>query len=80
MIEVSLTGFFGLVLVVIFVAAAASAYFHRRREHRAARALRRLMIRCRVCGSAYRATGGSANQRCPHCGRENPAGRDRRLG
>ena len=80
MIEVSITEFFALVLFVTFVGAALSAFFHRRREHVAAKALRRAMVRCRVCGSAYRAAAAGGTQRCPHCGRENPVGRDRRLG
>ena len=80
MIDVGLTGFFVVLLCAVAFVAALSAWLDRRRSRSAAASMRAQMVRCRACASVYRVGSGGGIHRCPECGRENPQGRDRRLG
>ena len=78
--EVSLAQFFVVILVLTFIGAGLSAFIDRRHDRVRAKAIKKSVIRCRICGCAYQAASGKAPQACPECGRENLPGRDRRLG
>lgn len=78
--EVTLTGFFEFLLVAVALLAGFSILWDRLSVRRAARAVRRAAVRCRICGAVYRRESGHSVEACPECGAENPCGRDRRLG
>ncbi len=78
--EVSLTGFFEAVLICVALLAGLSILWDRLAVRRAARAVRRAAVGCRICGAVYRGESGRSVEACPECGAENPCGRDRRLG
>ena len=80
MIDLSISQFFVVILMGIAVLAGISVARDRLHERRAARAVRRDTIRCRVCAAVYRREGRQAIQDCPECGSPNRCGRDRRLG
>jgi predicted RNA-binding Zn-ribbon protein involved in translation (DUF1610 family) len=80
MMEVSMSDFFGVILLLTFEGAGISFFLDRRRDRSRANAIKKSVIRCRVCGCAYQAPHGHAAIPCPECGRENQRGRDRRLG
>ena len=78
--SVSLSEFFGIILVVTFVCAGISVFMDRRRDRVRASEIKRSTLRCRVCGCVYPQSDGRGARECPECGRENIPGRDRRLG
>jgi rubrerythrin len=80
MIEIGISQFFGIVLLAAAVLAGLSAGRDLLHERRAARALRRDAVRCRICGAVFRRPDAGPIQSCPHCGRPSRSGRDRRLG
>ena len=80
MIEISFSGFFVLIFCGTVILAVVASAWDRHVVRRAARAVRRNTIRCRICGATFRWEGGERLQACPECGRLNQAGRDRRLG
>lgn len=80
MIEIDLAGFFAGILGAVSIVAGLSVWLDRRRCRSEAASLRAQMVRCRACASVYRVGGGGGIHTCPECGRENPQGRDRRLG
>ena len=79
-IELEIAQFFTAILLGAAVVVGVSALLTELRERRSAKAVRRGIVRCRICGAAYRGGGTNLVQECPECGNRNRCGRDRRLG
>ena len=81
MIGLDLTQFFVMILSVGVGGAGLGVLVDELRERRMFREVRRNIMRCRICGTAYRKEGQQeAVQPCPECASPNPCSRDRRLG
>ncbi len=80
MIGLDLTQFFVMILSVVVGGAGLGVLVDELRERRMFREVRRNIMRCRICGTAYRKEGQEAVQPCPECASPNPCSRDRRLG
>ena len=80
MIELDLTEFFALAVVGTALVAALSVGWDQLRIRRAAKAIRRRTVTCRICGARYLGDENRDLQSCPECGSTNRSGRDRRLG
>ena len=81
MIGLDLTQFFVMILSVVVGGAGLGVLVDELRERRMFREVRRNIMRCRICGTAYRKEEGQdAVQSCPECASPNPCSRDRRLG
>ncbi len=80
MIGLDSTQFFVLILFVVVGGAGLGVLVDELREWRMFREVRRNIMRCRICGTAYRKEGQDAVQSCPECASPNPCSRDRRLG
>ena len=80
MIGLDLTQFFVMILFLVVGGAGLGVLVDELRERRMFREVRRNIMRCRICGTAYRKEGQEAVQSCPECASPNPCSRDRRLG
>ena len=80
MIELEMSQFFALILISVAALAGGCVGWDHLQDWRAAKAVRRNTVRCRICGASYRREGESRILRCPDCGTPNRRGRDRRLG
>lgn len=80
MIELDLPQFFVMILSMVALGTGLGILVDELRERRMVREVRRNILRCRICGTAYRKEGQEAVQPCPECASPNPCGRDRRLG
>mgnify|MGYP001264118836 FL=1 len=80
MIELDLPQFFVMILSMVALGTGLGILVDELRERRMVREVRRNILRCRICGTAYRKEGQDAVQSCPECASPNPCSRDRRLG
>ena len=81
MIELDLPQFFVMILSMVALGTGLGILVDELRERRMVREVRRNILRCRICGTAYRKEEGQdAVQSCPECASPNPCSRDRRLG
>lgn len=80
MIEVTLSSFFAWMFLLVAILAGLGVGWDQWQVRRAARAVRRVTVRCRICGTVYRATPGRDVQQCPECRSPGQPGPDRRLG
>ena len=80
MIELDIPQFCTLILFAVAAVVGLGALVDELRERHVAKELRRNILRCRICGTAYRKKGRDAVQGCPECSSPNPCRRDRRLG
>ena len=80
MIELNIPEFCALILFAVAVVVGLGVLVDELREWHMAKEVRRNILRCRFCGTAYRKKGQDAVQSCPECSSCNPCSRDRRLG
>ena len=81
MIEVSVSGFFVVLVVAAFASIGLAAVLRRFREWRQESRVRHRTSRCRYCGILFRRGQGHGKvEQCPGCRASLQAGRDRRLG
>jgi len=80
MIELDIPQFCALILFTVAVVVGLGVLVDELRERHMDKEVRRNILRCRICGTAYRKQGQDVVQPCPECSSLNPCRRDRRLG